>query len=125
MKIDSLEETLYENIPNSRKFRIKFESVNKRKEFFDALDKIKKVTYDWGHDALACNGISISGEDFIEIADVCALTSADIIYVLRWNDIDVTIVVEYGSEHATFKNEQELKEFLEEINQLVKMEKIS
>lgn len=96
-------------------FRIDYDKITRKKEFFDALKKTKSATYNWGWDRLTSNGISISGEDFIQIAQVYAMTSADIIVVLLYNDIDVKIDIDYTSQYATFKSEQELQEFLKEM----------
>ena len=96
-------------------FKINYDKIIRKKAFFDTLKVTKSVTYNWGWDILTSNGISISGEDFIQISQVYALTSADIIVVLLYNDIEVTIDIDYTSQYATFKSEQELQAFMKEM----------
>lgn len=96
-------------------FKINYDKITMKKEFFDALKKTKSTIYNWGWDRLTSNGISINGEDFIKIARVHALTSADIVIVLLYNDIDIKIDVDYTSQYATFKSEYELHEFMKEM----------
>lgn len=100
--------------------KINFSTIIERKDFFDTLNETKKVTYNWGHDVLMCKDISITGEDFIRISGVMALTSADIVFALCYNYIEVAVIVDYTSKYATFKNEKELKNFLEGIDVEVK-----
>ena len=90
-------------------------------KFVEALKETKSVTYNWWWDRLTSNGISISGEDFIETAQVYAITSADIVLVLLYNDIDVKIEVDYTSQYATFKSEDELQAFMREMKHNVSL----
>lgn len=121
MKISEINYEVNKMAKYDKEFKINYDKITIKKEFFDNLSRTKTANYDWGYDRLTTNGISIDGEDFIKIAKVYALTAADIVLVLLYNDIDVKIDIDFISPRATFKSEQELQAFMRDIKENVRL----
>lgn len=101
-------------------------ATNEEKIFFELLYKYKRVIYDWGYDNLwilenydneeTSKKSSMTGENFIKITNVCALTSADLVVALFSNQIDVEI----RNWKSTFKTEIEKIEYMDYYRKVAK-----
>ena len=94
---------------------IKAEGENEKK-FISLLEEKKSVVFDWGQDLLRVENtnVFIQYSDFSERTNTFTLTSADTVFLLRYNGIAVSIV-----NASTFKSKNELSVFMKEMEEKV------
>ena len=120
LKMTLTGENISRDVIKMLKQKINFSSIKaegeNEKKFFSLLEEKKSVVFDWGQDLLRVENtnVFIQYSDFSERTNTFTLTSADTVFLLRYNGIAVFIV-----NASTFKNKNELDVFMREMEEKV------